>query len=117
MKFAALPAALAVMSLMAAHAAPPPVPIEQALKLAQEHLAGRGLAGAHYIDSLTLEGSSLIGGEKYWLIRWVPEIRTGDKTETALRINQDGSLVRLVTGASGSRASQAPGRPPLGGRR
>ncbi len=112
MKLPLLLAVLALTSLAVLEAAPPALAIDQALKLAQEHLTGRGLAGEHFISSLTLEDSTVTGGEKYWFARWSPSIRLDDKSETGLRINLDGSLVRLT---SGGRAA-TPARSAVGAR-
>ncbi len=118
MKLPALFAALAFVSL-AAEAAPPALPIDQALKLAQDYLSERGLADAHYIGSLSLESATLTGGEIFWLAKWVPSISADGKKESALRINMDGSLVRLTsggaTGSAGAR-SDAPGIRRIGAR-
>lgn len=112
MKLPLLLAALAFATLPALEAAPPAIPIDQALKLAQDHLASRGLAGQHYIGSLTLEDSTLTGGKKYWFARWVPSIPDEKKAESGLRINMDGSLVRLMVGGR----VEMPGRPSGGAR-
>lgn len=110
MKLPALLAALAFTSLSALHAEPPApaLAIDQALKLAMNHLAERGLAGQHYIGSLSLEDSTLTGGERYWVARWVPAIRADQKVESGLQIKMDGSLARLTSGGpSGGRADAA----------
>ena len=100
MKLPALLAALAFTSLALLHAGPPApaLPIDQALKLAMDHLTERGLAGQHYIASLTLEDSTLTGGERYWLAHWVPAIRADQKVESGLQIKMDGSLARVASG-------------------
>jgi len=117
MKLTALLAALAFTSL-AAGAAPPALPIDQALKLAQDYLTERGLADAHYIGSLSLESVTLTGGETFWLAKWVPSIVADGKKESALRINMDGSLVRLTSGGTSGAAarSDAPGVRRVGAR-
>src|SRR5260221_14682825 len=99
MKLPALFAGLAFVSL-AAEAAPPALPIDQALKLAQDYLSERGLADAHYIGSLSLESATLTGGEIFWLAKWVPSISADGKKESPLRINMDGSLVPLTSGVA-----------------
>lgn len=110
MKLPLLLAGLAFTSLAVLEAAPPALAIDQALKLAQEHLAGRGLAGEHFISSLTLESFTITGRERYWFARWEPSIRLDQKSETGLRINLDGSLVRLTSGGrAGTPARSAVG--------
>jgi hypothetical protein len=102
MKILPFLAALALTSLVPLSAAPPAVGIEQALKLATDYLADRGLSSQHYIGSLTLEDSSLTGGERFWLARWVPAIRADERVESGLQIRMDGSLARITTGGPGS---------------
>lgn len=102
MKFIALTAAALLLGLGAVHAAPPKLPIDQALQLALDHLRSRGLAGEHYIASLTLEDSALLNGEKYWLARWAPAIRVDRKIESGLQIGMDGSLARITSGGPAS---------------
>jgi hypothetical protein len=120
MKLPALLAVVAFTSLSVLHAAPPAIPIDQALKLAMDHLAERGLTGQHYIGSLTLEDSAVVGGKRYWLARWVPSIRNNATTESGLQIDMEGNLARLTSGGSGAGAararSDAPGVRPVGAR-
>ena len=116
MKVPALLAALALTSLTAFAADPPKVAIDQALKLAMDHLAERGLTGKHYISSLTLESSTLLGGETYWFARWTPSIRLDAKTESGLCISMDGKLTRSVSGGAAAARSGSPGRAPVGAR-
>ena len=110
MKLPALLAALTLTSLSFLHAErpAPALAIDQALKLAMSDLADRGLAGQHYISSLTLEDSTLTGGERYWLARWSPVIRADQKVESGLQIKMDGSLARQVSaGPNGGRPDSA----------
>jgi hypothetical protein len=100
MKFPALVVAFVFTAFFSLHAEPPAptMPIDQALKLAMDHLADRGLTGQHYISSLTLEDSALTGGERYWLARWSPAIRVDKTVESGLQIKMDGTLARLTSG-------------------
>jgi hypothetical protein len=116
MKLTALFAALVLGASSVLAGDRPAVPIEQALKLAMEHLAERGLADQHYIGSLTLEDSTLSGGQRYWYARWVPSIKVDQKSESGLRINMDGSLARLTSGAPGGGRPDVPGRRSIGAR-
>ncbi len=118
-----IPALLAVALLtfqpLLAPAAPPApgVGIEQALKLAMDHLKERGLTGAHYISSLTLEDSSITGGQRYWLARWVPSIKGDQTTESGLQISMDGTLSRVVSGGPhGTGRPDNPGQRRVGAR-
>ncbi|MGB8168469.1 MAG: hypothetical protein WCF18_13310 [Chthoniobacteraceae bacterium] len=120
MKLPILLAFLTLSSIAALDAEPPAVPIEQALKLAMTHLADRGLAGQHYIGSLTLEDSTLTGGKRFWYARWEPSIRTENTKESGLRIDMDGSLSRLTSGGpgggSGGGRADLPGQRRVGAR-
>lgn len=89
-------------------AAPPALPIEKALRLAQDYLQEKGLAAAHHVGGITLEDSTIFGGEKFWFARWVPAIRIEQKSEAGVRVNMDGSLVRLVSGASNRQLPPGP---------
>ena len=62
--------------------------------------------------SLSLEDSTLSGSQQYWFARWVPSIPEDKKKESGLRINMDGSLVRLTS----SPRPNAPGRAAVGAR-
>jgi hypothetical protein len=115
-KFPALLLALVALPLAPLHAAPPALGIEQALKLAADHLTERGLSAEHYIASLTLEDSTISGGERYWYARWEPLVKLDQKAETGLRINMDGSIVRLVSGGPNGGRPDVPGRRPVGSR-
>jgi hypothetical protein len=117
MQLSLIVSAALFLSFTSIDAAPPTVPIDQALKLAMDDLATRSLAGEHYIGSLTLESSSMLsGGQQYWYARWVPAIRTDKKFENGLRINMDGSVVRLVSGNASGGRNDAPGVRPIGAR-
>ncbi len=96
MKIPALLVALALTSLSVCAAEKPVIPIDAALKTAMTHLAERGLADQHFIGSLTLEDTSIMGGKQYWFARWSPSIKLEGRTESGLRINMDGSLVRIT---------------------
>jgi hypothetical protein len=74
----------------------PALPIDQALQLAQDHLKSRGLAGQHYISSLTLEKGLLVKGASVWYARWTPVIRDGDRQESGVYIRMDGTVTRVV---------------------
>ncbi|MHA3773522.1 hypothetical protein ACXR0O_18465 [Verrucomicrobiota bacterium sgz303538] len=79
--------------------AAPQISIDQAISLAQQHLKERGLDGDRYITSLALEKDSITRGNQYWYARWSESVKLEDrKTELGLRINMDGSVVRIVEG-------------------
>lgn len=120
MKLPLVLGAVFAFALAAVDAAPPARPavgIDQALKLALDHLTERGLAADHYIGSLTLEDSTLSGGERFWYARWIPSIRLEDKSENGLRINMDGSMARLTSGGpNGGGRPDNVGKRPVGAR-
>ncbi len=87
-----------------AFAAPPALPIDQAAALAQGDLRERGLSGQLYVASIGLELESLGRRVPYWYARWSQSIAGEEKKrETGLRINMDGSLVRMVETPNASR--------------
>lgn len=105
MKLRVLAFVIGLLALPALHAAPPEMPIDQALKLAQAHLAERGLAAGHSIDAVMLESASMTGKQRYWFARWAPSIKLDGRSELGLRINMDGSLVRLTSGGPAASAA------------
>ena len=103
MKMLRLFAITALLGATAAAAAPS-LPIDQAAALAQAHLRERGLNGRVYVTSLGLEIESLGRRVPYWYARWSQSVAGEDKKrETGLRINMDGSLVRIVEMPNASR--------------
>ena len=75
--------------------------VDQAAAVAQQHLKERGLDGSRYVNSLILEKAALGSGSQYWYARWSESVKLEDrKTEVGVRINMDGSVVRLVEGPS-----------------
>ena len=51
------------------------------------------------VMSITLDRDSLRGKERYWYARWSENVKLEErKTELGLRINMDGSIVRMVEG-------------------
>ena len=94
---------LAVLALVAfaftTHAADkaPALPIEGALKIAQDYLKGKD--GARVIVALTLETATL-RGETYWFAKWSAPILGGEKPELGLRIEMNGDLTKIVGGGA-----------------
>ena len=92
---------LAVLALVAfaftTHAVDkaPALPIEGALKIAQDYLKGKD--GVRTIVALTLEHATL-RGETYWFAKWSAPILGGDKPELGLRIDMSGELTKVVGG-------------------
>ena len=95
LRLAIVAAVLSASSVLAT----PTLSVGQAAALAQQHLKERGLAGSRYVTSLALEKESGRRGERYWYARWSERVKLEEKqTELGLRINMDGSLVRVVEG-------------------
>jgi hypothetical protein len=95
-------AAAGVFPFAARAAEPAPaVPIEQAVKLAQEYLKKSGAAGGRYIESVKL-GRASLAGERVWEVEWSSPIR-GEVTEAGVQIDMRGGLVKVV------RAGAVPG--------
>ena len=75
----------------------PALPIEGALKIAQDYLKGKD--GARVIVALTLETATL-RGETYWFAKWSAPIRGGEKPELGLRIEMNGDITKIVGGGA-----------------
>ncbi|MDB6153484.1 MAG: hypothetical protein JWL90_1937 [Chthoniobacteraceae bacterium] len=89
-------ALIALMSSMVADAAPPTLPIEQAVKIASDYLREQGLAKQHSITSLVLEPSSMLRKEYHWIALWTPAVDLGNRREIGLQISMDGTAARVV---------------------
>lgn len=72
------------------------LPIESALKLAQDYLKGQ--PNPPTVVALTLQDAT-IRGRKIWYARWSSAIIGGEKPEIGLQIEMNGDLVKVVTGA------------------
>jgi hypothetical protein len=104
--------AIAAMSFSAlADEKAPALPIDQALKIAQDHLKTAGVDRA--IVALQLEQSTF--RTSYWYAKWSAPIEDGPKKETGLRIDMDGTVTRFVTGPGGGH-EPPPGQRPVGAR-
>ena len=75
----------------------PALPIEGALKIAQDYLKGKD--GARVIVALTLENATL-RGETYWYAKWSSPILGGEKPELGLRIEMNGEITKIVGGGA-----------------
>ena len=106
---------LAVLALVAfactTHAADkaPALPIEGALRIAQDYLKGKGEPRA--IVALTYETPTL-GGASYWYVRWSAPVLGGEKPELGLQIDMKGELTKIVGGG----AQPGPGQRRFGAR-
>lgn len=76
----------------------PPISAKQAVDLAEKTIAERGLGGTIYIESVTLERVSMFNVKTYWFVKWshsIPAMNPKNR-EVGLKVNMDGSYVRLV---------------------
>lgn len=90
--------ALAICSVSAVAAdKAPALPIDQALKIAQDYLQKLGADRA--IVGLTLEQSTFHSA--YWYAKWSSPVGDGARKETGLRIDMDGTITRFLTAPGG----------------
>lgn len=111
----ALTAVLAVTSFSASAADKAPnLPIDQALKIAQDYLQKSGNPAGVQLVGLTYEQASLRAG--YWYAKWSHAIDADEKRkETGLRIDMDGTVTRFVTAPGGGHEAPV-GQRPVGAR-
>jgi hypothetical protein len=78
--------------------APPPVSAGQAVTIAEESLANRGLDKEIYIQSVTLERATILKARSYWFVKWSHSLPASNpkNREIGVKVNMDGSAVRLV---------------------
>lgn len=75
----------------------PPLPIDQALSIANGTLKERNLGDQYWITSITLESTSVGRKPSIWVVRWnAPIMLEEAKRETGLEIQMDGSYARYV---------------------
>lgn len=97
---------LVALVLCFSAAAAPGIRIDQAASIAQGQLTERGLTNRVHIVSIAIEAQAIAKPVKYWYARWSETIAIDDtKRELGLRINMDGSLVRVVEGSNASGSS------------
>jgi hypothetical protein len=86
---------IAAFAPLSSHAAPP-IPIEKALKIANEYLKENGRSDTA-IAGINLEKTSIGGAKSVWAVRWETPILLSDtKRETGLEIAMDGSYARYT---------------------
>jgi len=102
--------ALSTITAVAADSTPA-LPIDQALKIAQDHLQKGGVDRA--IVGLVLEQATF--KSSYWYAKWSSPIEDGARKEIGLRIDMDGTVTRFVTGPGGGH-EPPPGQRPVGAR-
>ncbi|MEQ1851661.1 MAG: hypothetical protein ABMA01_08730 [Chthoniobacteraceae bacterium] len=85
----------------------PPVDVVRAAKIATDYLRTQG-SNAPHIVSLVLEKPALATGRPAWVARWSRPIPAEGEIELGLRVNPDGSIVRLVEGKSTAQKRRHP---------
>jgi len=78
----------------------------RAAKIATDYLSRLG-PGAPHIVSLTLEKSAIIRGRTSWIARWSRTVENEGDRELGLRVNLDGTSVRLVEDKSNSKRASS----------
>ena len=80
--------------------------------LAQKELKDRGLAAHIYVFSLVMQPDGVMNKEMHWYAAWSEAI-PGDnhKKEVGMRINMDGSTIRVVEGPGQRRCLAQPAHP------
>jgi hypothetical protein len=108
--------AVATLGASALAATPvPTLPIDQALKIAQDYLQQRGATGQIQIIGLVVEQAS--PSVYYWYAKWSGSISTGDKKENGLRIDMDGTITRFVNSPDNPSGADWVGEKPQGQRK
>ena len=78
--------------------------MRDALKIAEDSLAQRGLKKTLYVASVTLENTSLLGAHAYWFVKRSHPIpaRNPRNREVGIKVKMDGTatILRQRTGHS-----------------
>ena len=89
--------ALSLFALASATFAGPALPIEKAVKIANEWLKDAGQKDANFIAAISLDPTALTRSEYIWAVRWNTPIQLDDsKRETGIEIAMDGTVARYV---------------------
>ena len=95
-RFAALLSLASVLTFAAGAAENPPLPIEKALKIANDYIKENKREGI-FIKSISLDPTSFSHNQFVWAAMWsAPIVLEGGKRETGVEISADGSLARYV---------------------
>lgn len=89
---------LCLVSTIASASDEPAVSAGEAVDIAEKSLNDRSLKGKIYIQSVTLDKSSIIGGQTFWFVRWSKSLPASDpkNREVGVKVYMDGRAVRLV---------------------
>ena len=76
----------------------PRISIREAVELAEKAKAERADSDAVYIESLTLEVGSLLGGKSVWIAKWSAPLPANNpkQSEFGVQISMDGSVKHLI---------------------
>jgi hypothetical protein len=99
MKFAcALLGIIGVVTSGLCAAEAPPISARKALDIAEESLRDRGLTEKIFVAGVRLERSSVVGGYKFWFVKWSESLPASDprNREVGVKVYMDGRAVRLV---------------------
>lgn len=88
--------AFAIAASVTSAQAAPDLPIEKALKIANQYLKESGRSGTAIVG-ITLERTSMTGTKQVWAVKWeAPIVLSETKRETGLEIAMDGSYARYT---------------------
>jgi hypothetical protein len=75
----------------------PSLPIEKAVKIAQDWLKDAGQKDSNFIAAVSLDPTALTRSEFVWAVRWNTPIQLEEtKRETGIEIAMDGTVARYV---------------------
>jgi hypothetical protein len=87
---------LILLALTVVVTAAPPLPVDQAAKIASDYLKENARTDT-WITSITLEQTSMSSGKQIWSVKWnLPVALSDTKRETGLEISMDGSYARYT---------------------
>jgi hypothetical protein len=90
---------IALLAAVSLAQAVPTLSVDKAASLAQKELVGRGLADHVYVLSLVMRLDGALNKDWYWYASWSESIPGDNRTkEVGMRINMDGSTIRVVEG-------------------
>jgi hypothetical protein len=74
------------------------VSVREAVDIAEKSLNDRSLKGKIYIESVSLDKSSIIGGHTFWFVKWSASLPASDpkNREVGVKVYMDGTASRLV---------------------
>jgi hypothetical protein len=89
--------ALALLCTTSLSLAQPALPIEKAVKIANDWLKEAGQKDSNFIAGISLDPTALTRREFVWAVRWNSPIQLEEtKRETGIEIAMDGTVARYV---------------------